>query len=134
LTALDENERRPVTFCCKKSCAVIQHVWYWPKIGESLASITAYHLLIMHCIVSIHLYSTSRSACQSEALPVRETQREENMAWLQCRRHCFFYCSNMSHEVLPKTCRKLFSCLVCFYINYANYGKTSIYWTSGYIE
>ena len=30
-----------------------------------------------YCIVSIHLYSTSCSARQSEALPVLETQREE---------------------------------------------------------
>src|SRR6218665_555182 len=30
------------------------------------------------CIVSIHLYSASCSAHQSEALPVRETQREES--------------------------------------------------------
>src|SRR6218665_3243197 len=31
-----------------------------------------------NCIVSIHLYSASCSAHQSEALPVRETQREES--------------------------------------------------------
>jgi len=30
------------------------------------------------CIVSIHLYSASCSAHQSEALPVRETPREES--------------------------------------------------------
>jgi len=33
--------------------------------------------VIMYCIVSIHLYSASCSENQSEALPVRETQREE---------------------------------------------------------
>ena len=31
---------------------------------------------VVHCIVSMHLYSASCSAHQSEALPVRETQRE----------------------------------------------------------
>ena len=40
------------------------------------------HCLVLHCIVlyrivSIHLYSASYSAHQSEALPVRETPREE---------------------------------------------------------
>jgi len=34
--------------------------------------------IVLYCIVSIHLYSASCSAHQSEALPVRETQREEN--------------------------------------------------------
>jgi len=29
----------------------------------------------LYCIVSIHLYSASLSAHQSEALPVRETQK-----------------------------------------------------------
>ena|SRR6218665_3407449 len=33
--------------------------------------------IILYCIVSIYLYSASCSAHQSEALPVRETQREE---------------------------------------------------------
>ena len=32
---------------------------------------------VLYCIVSIHLYSASCSAHQSEALPVREIQREE---------------------------------------------------------
>jgi len=31
----------------------------------------------LYCIVSIHLYSASCSAHQSEALPVRENQRED---------------------------------------------------------
>ena len=38
-------------------------------------------LLVLNCIVSciyIHLYSASGSAHQSEALSVRETQREES--------------------------------------------------------
>src|SRR6218665_2001193 len=32
---------------------------------------------VLYCIVSIHLYSASCSAHQSEALPVREPKREE---------------------------------------------------------
>jgi len=35
------------------------------------------HGFPLYCIVSIHLCSASCSAHQSEALPVRETQREE---------------------------------------------------------
>src|SRR6218665_2107134 len=38
------------------------------------------HHCIVYCIVSIHLYSASCSSYQSEALPVRETQREESIA------------------------------------------------------
>jgi len=34
--------------------------------------------IVLYCIVSIHLYSASCSAHQSEALTVRETQREES--------------------------------------------------------
>src|SRR6218665_3870755 len=33
---------------------------------------------VLYCIVSVHLYSASCSAHQTEALPVRETQREES--------------------------------------------------------
>ena len=40
-----------------------------------------------YCIVSIHLYSASYSAHQSETLPVRETQREEK-AVLRERKAC----------------------------------------------
>src|SRR6218665_3506984 len=36
------------------------------------------YCIVLYCIVSIHLYSASCSAHQSEALPVRETQREES--------------------------------------------------------
>src|SRR6218665_3643344 len=35
-------------------------------------------VLFLYCIVSIHLYSASFSAHQSEALSVRETQRAES--------------------------------------------------------
>src|SRR6218665_1013308 len=35
-------------------------------------------IIVLYCIVSIHFYSASCSAHQSEALPVRETQREES--------------------------------------------------------
>ena len=41
-------------------------------------SVAAVSAEILYCIVSIHLYSASCSAHQSEALPVRETQREES--------------------------------------------------------
>ena len=34
--------------------------------------------IVLYCIVSIHLYCASCSAHQSEALPVRDTQREES--------------------------------------------------------
>src|SRR6218665_1797180 len=33
---------------------------------------------VLYCFISIHLYSAFCSAHQSEALPVRETQREES--------------------------------------------------------
>jgi len=36
------------------------------------------YCIVLYCIVSIHLYSASCSEHQSEALPVRETQREES--------------------------------------------------------
>src|SRR6218665_102265 len=35
-------------------------------------------LLLLYCIVSMHSYSASCSAHQSEAPPVRETQREQS--------------------------------------------------------
>src|SRR6218665_3079807 len=43
------------------------------KWGRLVKTVT-----ILYCIVSINLYSASCSAHQSEALPVRETQREES--------------------------------------------------------
>src|SRR6218665_801861 len=36
------------------------------------------YCIVLYCIISIHLYSASCSAHQSEALPMRETQREES--------------------------------------------------------
>src|SRR6218665_2430776 len=36
------------------------------------------HCIVLYCIVSIHLYSASYSAHESEALPVLENQREES--------------------------------------------------------
>src|SRR6218665_323648 len=35
----------------------------------------------LYCIVSVHLYSASCSVHQSEALPVQETQREQESYW-----------------------------------------------------
>src|SRR6218665_2839398 len=46
-------------------------------------NIVASICIVLYCIVSINLYSASCSAHQSEALPVRETQREESKG---CRR------------------------------------------------
>ena len=43
---------------------------------------------VLYCIVSIHLYSASCSAHQSEALPVRETQREESSLERTKRARC----------------------------------------------
>jgi len=40
------------------------------------------YCIVLYCIVSIHLYSTSYSAHQSESLPLRETQREEESSIL----------------------------------------------------
>ena len=52
-----------------------------------MQSVWARSSIALYCIVSVHLYSASCSAHQSEALPVRETQREENS--LRIRR--FYY-------------------------------------------
>jgi len=38
------------------------------------------YCIVLYCIAFIHLYSASCSAHQSEALPVRETQREERQS------------------------------------------------------
>ena len=49
--------------------------------------------IVLYCIVSINLYSASCSAHQSEALPVRETQREESreekLSQWSCCHICF---------------------------------------------
>ena len=39
---------------------------------------TGYNCIVLNYIVSLHLYSASCSARESEALPVREIQREES--------------------------------------------------------
>src|SRR6218665_2314776 len=46
---------------------------FWQQQVKDLPKIPTWS----YCIVFIHLYSASCSAHQSEALPVRETQREE---------------------------------------------------------
>src|SRR6218665_3307292 len=48
--------------------------------AEKILRLLTYLLygIALFCIVSIHLYSASCSAHQSEELPVRETQREES--------------------------------------------------------
>ena len=52
-------------------------VAHWVSL-KAPESITPMCNFVLYCIVSIHLYSASCSAHQSEALPVRETQREES--------------------------------------------------------
>src|SRR6218665_2452238 len=47
--------------------------------------------IVLYCIVSINLYSASCSAHQSEALPVRETQREESS--LERTKRCTWHTS-----------------------------------------
>ena len=46
--------------------------------NSTLLEMFSSHITVLYCIVSRHLYSASRGADQSEALPVRETQREES--------------------------------------------------------
>jgi len=44
--------------------------------------------MALYCIVSIHLYSASYSAHQSEALSVRETQRAK-MPSMNIQKRCY---------------------------------------------
>src|SRR6218665_2306442 len=46
------------------------------------------NIIVLYCIVSINLYSASCRAPQSEALRVRETQREESSLERTKRRTC----------------------------------------------
>ena len=56
--------------------------------------------IVLYCVVSIHLYNASCSGHQSEALPVRETQREERSMYIvqqcvgmcACMYVCLFVC------------------------------------------
>ena len=51
----------------------------WPVFEPRTSHLTVQHATArLYCIVSIHLYNAFCSAHQSEALPVRETQREES--------------------------------------------------------
>src|SRR6218665_3881931 len=53
----------------------------WGASLEDQPPYTTHYVLytqtLLYCFVSIHLYSASCSAHQSEALPVREIQKEE---------------------------------------------------------
>src|SRR6218665_2571492 len=51
---------------------------FWVSGSSPGYAQTSIPCIVLYCIVSIHLYSASCSAHQSEALPVRETQREES--------------------------------------------------------
>src|SRR6218665_1143052 len=73
-------------------------------------------LIVSFCIVSIHLYRASCSAHQSEARPLRETQREESGAQTQniirytCRsmaNHTNLLCSSWINQLYSNksTCR-----------------------------
>src|SRR6218665_872474 len=60
---------------------IYMHVGYimFRVCGQSYSnSVDQQAEIVLYCIVSINLYSASCSAHQSEALPVRETQREES--------------------------------------------------------
>ena len=61
-----------LTCICMYICTISIFVFNITKILKTNIEIVLYY------IVSIHLYSTSYSAHQSEALPVRETQGEES--------------------------------------------------------
>src|SRR6218665_1643525 len=41
------------------------------------------HIYVLYCIISIHSYSASCNAHQSDALPVRETQREDSTTYIK---------------------------------------------------
>jgi len=51
---------------------------YRQTVKQTYRQSDRHYCIVLYCIVSIHLYSASCSAHQSEALPVRETQREES--------------------------------------------------------
>src|SRR6218665_3834125 len=52
--------------------------WVGYIMYSSLLPFYKFALVVLYCIVSIHLYSASCSAHQSEVLPVRDTPREES--------------------------------------------------------
>src|SRR6218665_192541 len=63
--------RVPLPYYGKKIFALTVNKFVFSHSGN-------FRPIVLYCIVSIHLYSASCSAHQSEALPVRETQREES--------------------------------------------------------
>src|SRR6218665_3305257 len=65
-----------IAFCCTVfvNCITVAFTYVYCIV---LYCIVLY-CIVLYCIVYLHLYNTSCSAHQSEALPVRETQREES--------------------------------------------------------
>src|SRR6218665_2272134 len=60
---------------------------------------------LLYCTVSIHLYSASCSAHQSEALPVQETQREESsllnlQTMMLCDDIWHAYCKQINKNII----------------------------------
>ena len=53
-------------------------VWYCIVLYRIVLYCIVLYCIVLYCIVSIHLYSASYSAHESEALPVLENQREES--------------------------------------------------------
>src|SRR6218665_568477 len=60
----------------------ITSIFAFTNLCSTADDIRTVHSIVLYCIVSIHLYSASCSAHQSEALPVRETQREESSLYI----------------------------------------------------
>ena len=57
------------------------------------------HIYVLYCIVSIHSYSASCNAHQSDALPVRETQREDSTTYIKSM--CLY---SFIHSFIQGTC------------------------------
>ena len=80
-----------------------------PVMNAEQSYIRNVHSLSVYCIAYIHLYSASCSAHQSEALPVRETQREESSLERTKRGTCVCVCVCLS--VCMYVCVSICVCL-----------------------
>src|SRR6218665_2199083 len=66
----------------------ILHCIFSIKLLNPASVISRCTYYTLYCIVCVHLYSAYCSAHQSEALPMRETQREESSVHtVQCSQH-----------------------------------------------
>src|SRR6218665_1196811 len=71
---IDPSNPRPFNlFTCLEKLAYVTSIR-----RPTIVPIVSLWLVYVYCIVSIHLYGAFCSAHQAEALPVRETQREES--------------------------------------------------------